>query len=269
MERKQEQFAESFPSLPCNFFENELDGERCIVPLHWHDRLEVIRVLSGRGVVSIELQDYEVSAGDIVTVSPGALHAVRGSETLLHCQTVSFSLEDMPRHPRPVISGEAPGRAAFLHTMQTLFDLALDDRPEDEALLRHYLQGLCGLYRHFGHCLAPPAEAVSAAALKRVLAYMEEHCDQTLTMDELAAVSGYSKYHFSRLFSAAAGCSCMQYLQRVRLQKARRLLLHTDLSVGEIAQRTGFGETSYLIRLFRRETGTTPLQFRRGVLERE
>lgn len=265
MERKQEQFAETFPSLPCNFFENEVGGADRAVPLHWHDRLEVIHVLSGSGTVSIELRDHAVAAGDVVTVPPGALHAVRGAA--LHCQTVSFSLEDLPLHPRPVIRPDQPGSAAFVHTMDALFALAPVGGPEDEVLLRHYLRALCALYRRFGHCLAAPAAVPFAAdTLKRVLLYMEQNCAQPLTVEDLAAVSGYSKYHFSRFFTAAAGCSCMRYLQRVRLRRARRLLLHTDLSVAEVAQRSGFGEVSYFIRVFRQDAGLTPLRFRRQAL---
>lgn len=267
MNRKQEQFAENFPSLPCNFFENELDGEVRTVPLHWHNRLEVIHVLSGRGVISIELQDHSIAAGDIVTVPPGALHAVRGAQPPLHCQTVSFSLDGLPLHPRPVIRPDQAGSAAFVHTLDALFALAPVGGPEDETLLQHYLRALCGLYHRFGHCLAAPAETPFAAeTLKRVLLYMEQHCAQPLTVEDLAAVSGYSKYHFSRFFTAAVGCSCMRYLQRVRLRQARRLLLHTDLSVADVAQKTGFGEVSYFIRVFRQDTGVTPLRFRREAL---
>ena len=268
MKPRKEIFDEILPSLPLNFFENRLDSRLHTVPMHWHDRLEIIRVVDGEGVLSLDLQEYPLQAGDIVTIMPGALHAIRGGSTILHSRTVTFStriLEDWtPVHFIPLIHTDMPGSAAFLHTMDALFQLRLQPDNGCESILRHYLAALCGLYAHYGYQREglPPVSAGSQS-LKRVLQYMEHHCGEELTVEHLAQVGGYSKYHFSRFFSASMGCSCIKYLQGLRVEKARHLLLHTSLSVAEISHLTGFGEVSYFICVFRRTTGLTPLQFRR------
>ena len=96
MKPRKEIFDEILPSLPLNFFENRLDSRLHTVPMHWHDRLEIIRVVDGEGVLSLDLQEYPLQAGDIVTIMPGALHAIRGGSTILHSRTVTFSTRCRP-----------------------------------------------------------------------------------------------------------------------------------------------------------------------------
>lgn len=143
MKPRKEIFDEILPSLPLNFFENRLDSRLHIVPMHWHDRLEIIRVVDGEGVLSLDLQEHPLQAGDIVTIMPGALHAIRGGRTVLHSRTVTFStriLEDWtPVHFIPLIHTDMPGSAAFLHTMDALFQLRLQPDNGCESILRHYL----------------------------------------------------------------------------------------------------------------------------------
>lgn len=101
-----------------------------------------------------------------------------------------------------------------------------------------------------------------AFRLRKVLAYIEEHVTEDLKLDTLAEVAGMSKYHFSRLFKDAVGVPPYRYVVQQRVEAARSLLLGTDLSVTEIALRTGFSSQSHLSTAFREHTGTTPVALR-------
>jgi len=96
----------------------------------------------------------------------------------------------------------------------------------------------------------------------RIICYLEEHF-ATTSLDELCSVFGYSRSHISHIFKKNAGCSINQYCNRLKIRHAKHLLCETDFSVTDIAFAVGFSDFSYFIRLFREETGITPLVFRK------
>ena len=91
--------------------------------------------------------------------------------------------------------------------------------------------------------------------LARVTDLIHSCYDRPLTIDELAEAAHWSRFHMMREFKAVHGISPYEYLQRRRTQTAARLLCSTELSVAEIAERTGFHERSTLVRRLRRSRG--------------
>lgn len=267
MEPRKECFKQVF-SLPFNYFENILDEKKQIVTMHWHDRLEIIHVLNGKGTISINLKEYPIQAGDIIAVMPEALHAVRGTNHApLHSQTVIFSLE-IPKVYHPVhfpviIQSNMTGHSTIVETIDLILHLCKENRPDCESLLVHYLTALYHLFSYYGY--QKDGEALVSAhshELKKVLLYIEKHYDEKLTISQLAQICGYSKYYFCRFFSNAIGCSFTTYLQHFRIEKAKELLRNTTLPVSDISHMTGFSEASYFISVFRNLEQCSPLQYR-------
>lgn len=99
--------------------------------------------------------------------------------------------------------------------------------------------------------------------LKRVTDYIIDHLDQDLSLSELASLAHLSRHHFSRLFKQATGVSPHQYVIQQRVNRAKQLLLHGELSVAEVAYQVGFANPSHLSRHFRRIMGVSPKQLQR------
>lgn len=99
---------------------------------------------------------------------------------------------------------------------------------------------------------------LSAAAKRRTLELMDEHYAASLTVDLLAHEVGLSPAHFARAFKETLGQAPHSYLLKLRLEKARRLLDHSDAVLSNVAQRTGFADQAHFTRLFKREFGVTP-----------
>jgi len=91
--------------------------------------------------------------------------------------------------------------------------------------------------------------------LARVTDLIHSCYDRALTIDELAEAAHWSRFHMMREFKAVHGISPYEYLQRRRTQTAARLLCSTEMSVAQIAERTGFHERSTLVRRLRRSRG--------------
>lgn len=99
--------------------------------------------------------------------------------------------------------------------------------------------------------------------MDRVIAFMQDHLTENLSIEDMASAAGLSRYYFNRLFTQQTGVSPHRYFNNLRIQRARLLLHTTDESVAQIAEACGFDNVSNFIRLFRSCTGMTPAAFRR------
>lgn len=101
---------------------------------------------------------------------------------------------------------------------------------------------------------------------RRVLEYIGDNLHRQITLDELAAVAGRSKYHFVRNFTAAFGMSPLRYLIQRRTDAAKRMLRGGTASLAEIAFACGFASQSHMTTVFKKAIGVTPGQYRKGVV---
>ncbi len=111
------------------------------------------------------------------------------------------------------------------------------------------------------------AKATSASPnsiIIKVVDYINSNYTEAISLEELCEISGVSKQHLCRLFQSVLNTRPMEYIAKRRIQAAKELLSHTDLSVEDIAEQTGFCSGSYFCKLFRRYEGITPTQFRKA-----
>ena len=98
-----------------------------------------------------------------------------------------------------------------------------------------------------------------------VIDHLESHLSDRTSIAELSGMLNLSRFHFIRAFKKAVGVPPHQFIMQRRIERARELLADRDLTVGDIAKRTGFGGIAQLTRAFRRIVGTTPTSFRRNL----
>ncbi|OMF22130.1 GyrI-like domain-containing protein [Paenibacillus sp. FSL H8-0259] len=94
--------------------------------------------------------------------------------------------------------------------------------------------------------------------IDKVIAYIEEHSSQPLKLDTLAEISHFSKFHFSRIFTAMVGVTPMAFVNRKRIQHSLVLLTETNKTILEVAGQSGFESVSVFNAHFKRYYGCTP-----------
>lgn len=104
--------------------------------------------------------------------------------------------------------------------------------------------------------------AISPARLRRALVFIEENLGSQLSVTAVAEVVGMTLYHFAKTFKRATGYSPYRYITERRVDRARRLLVETDLDIAHVAQRVGLSSQSHFTALFARHTGLTPKRYR-------
>ena len=105
-------------------------------------------------------------------------------------------------------------------------------------------------------------ERVPNRRLRAAISYMEAHLAEPLSLEDLAAVAGVSKFHFARIFRDGTGVPPHTFLLRLRLRHGRRLLAVSDEPVAQIARSCGFRTAAHFTARFGREYGVTPTAYR-------
>jgi AraC-like DNA-binding protein len=99
--------------------------------------------------------------------------------------------------------------------------------------------------------------------VRRLIDHVRAHMCEAMRLKDLASIVGMSQSHFSRAFRASTGLPPYRWILNVRVQHAQELLLQAELSLAEVALRTGFADQSHFTRSFQSQTGTSPGAWRR------
>jgi AraC family transcriptional regulator len=107
-----------------------------------------------------------------------------------------------------------------------------------------------------------PGRGLSSRVLRRTVEYVEENLAGDLSLAEIAGAANMSPYHFSRLFKESVGSPPHRYVVARRVERAKDLLLGTDLPIAEVAREVGFSGQSHLHFHVKRLLGATPASLR-------
>jgi AraC family transcriptional regulator len=209
--------------------------------------------------------------GDFCIAPPGPIPAARwqGERSLMIAALAPWLLQsvaeahDLGAIELPRCTGvEDPQITHLMFALHAAVqDRTPDGRPDVEAISRALAIRLLTAY-----AVTPRTSAIrgglSRPALRRVLEFIDSNLDQSLTLKDLAQLSGLSVDHFARAFRESTGAPPHRYLVGRRLNHARQLLERTDRPIADIAQTLGFTDQSHLTNLFRRYFGATPARAR-------
>ncbi|MEU8972196.1 GlxA family transcriptional regulator [Streptomyces monashensis] len=208
-----------------------------------------------------------VCTGAILLAAAGLLDGRRATTHWAYCDQLARDHPAVTVEPDPIYVRDA--EVATSAGVTSGIDLALalveEDLDRDVALdiARHLVVFLRrpGNQAQFSAQLA--AQTAQRAPLREVQRWITEHPAGDLTVDSLAARARLSPRHFARAFREETGTSPGRYVDRVRLEHARRLLEDTADGIEEIARAGGYGTPEAMRRAFLRALGTPPAEYRR------
>jgi AraC-like DNA-binding protein len=250
-------------------------------PLHWHTAMEIIMPVRNEYTVVTDGISHTFQEGDIWVTSPGTLHELiappdgerliilfdyglvcnlKGMDSLIHslCPYALISRSKYPelnqtlRHILLQVSEEYDNQMPFtessIYALMIQFFVAFG-RTSFSAEER--FPGITTNKQH-----------VYVEKFMNVCNYITDHCTENICVDDLADLAGFSKFHFARLFKQFTGMSCYDYLTRKRIAYAEALLIQPNLSITEVAMRSGFGSLSTFNRIFKNIKNCTPSEYK-------
>ena len=251
--------------------------------MHWHDDLQFIYVLEGLVCVKTLEEEEILSAGEGIFTNKGVIHYSIGRSN--PCRYILFRFPERflffyPGSPAEKLTRQVTERSGIslvplsssiewcsetLLLLQKLADLEekKETDPQYEYDVMTILAELWQIILRHADISAPTEEDPVSMRMRRFLEYIEEHLDQDISLEEMAASAGVSKTEVLRCFHKTLQTTPYSYVMEARLSKAADLLAETGLPVGEIASRTGFNQQSYFGKRFKEKMGVTPLEDRR------
>ncbi len=254
---------------------------------HWHDEMEIICIEDGIGMVRLNRENLRVKKGDILLVNPGVLHGIKTDlKHILYFKSIVFDLEFLRGSAgdlcqERVISPLMENQAEFVHKISPqdkkhgeIFRLFYQIHDCHRLKTAYYFVKLKSLLYDFlyemliANYIIPSdtEQNKNLSSIKQVLDYMNRHYSEALSAKELALSSNFSEYYFMKIFRQYTGKTLIEYLNDLRLEKAKALLIHTCEPVTEIALKVGFNNTSYFIKKFQQANGVSPSNFRKNLL---
>ena len=136
-------------------------------------------------------------------------------------------------------------------------------------------------YEEFGNCIdnlkismfrqrvSSPAEPEKQEerTITSITRYLQEHLSEEVSLSVLSDEFHLNSQYISQLFKNEIGVNFLTYLTNIRMEKAKKLLLSTSLSVAEVAEQSGYGDYRVFTKVFKKSEGITPSQYRRDFLE--
>ncbi|MFE6712101.1 GlxA family transcriptional regulator [Streptomyces sp. NPDC057695] len=208
-----------------------------------------------------------VCTGALLLAEAGLLDGHRATTHWVACDHLARCYPEVEVDPDPIFVRD--GRLATSAGVTAGIDLALalveEDLGRDVALTvaRHLVVFLRrpGNQAQFSVQLA--AQTARREPLRDLQQWITEHPADDLSVEALAARARLSPRHFARAFHAETGTTPGRYVDRVRLEHARRLLEETSRGVEEVARASGYGTPEAMRRAFTRSLGTAPADYRR------
>ncbi|MDN0198654.1 GlxA family transcriptional regulator [Streptomyces sp. S.PNR 29] len=208
-----------------------------------------------------------VCTGAALLADAGLLDGRRATTHWAYCDRLARDHPAIEVDPDPIYVRD--GNVATSAGVTAGIDLALalveEDLGRDVALTiaRHLVVFLRrpGNQAQFSAQLA--AQTAQREPLREVQLWITEHPGADLTVESLAARASLSPRHFARAFQAETGMTPGRYVDRVRLEHARRLLEDTGDGVEEISRASGYGTPEAMRRAFLKALGTSPAEYRR------
>jgi AraC family transcriptional regulator, arabinose operon regulatory protein len=236
------------------------------------DDYSFILVVNGEGSFIKNRTQLKVNKGDMIILSPGVRHyyftdpddpweiywvAFNGEIVKSIFQVLSFDPEV------PVL------RNCYSHSLRTMFESIVLEMKKNIVMplkINGYLYLMFSLLR--GNDVAnnvrlPDLKIEKNEKISKVITFIELNYYNDISVDLISEHVSVSRSHLTRIFKKSTGYSLKQYIIKFRIDKAKSLLLDTDLSMIEIAHSVGIEDAYYFSRLFKEQEGVAPTQFKK------
>lgn len=248
-------------------------------PLHWHEEVELLYPLSGEADIIIDGKSYKLLKRHLLVVESCSVHSTHSYNTssMFLCIHVSKSrlreyipdIESLQIECSPGIISDDNFKY-YLELCRLLDDLTrlyIKETPvfplEADGMI---LLITAKLYEHFSvrKKLSYAADNLSIERIRKIIAFVEEHFQEPITLSDGANTLGLGREYFCRFFKKAMGISFLQYVNEIRVSHIYYDLIYTDLTIAEIMEKNGFFNQKLFNQYFRKIYGCTPSEVRKN-----
>lgn len=235
---------------------------------HWHDRMELVRVIRGEMNVVCGANSMQLYPGDMAIFSPKMPHRGYAKQeveydVLMFDVRSFYNDSEVSRKYLPAIFD---GRSKFIaktsddETIKCFDEICSKEEKGSLEITAYVYRFIHLLYEN--NLSEFTNEAHRSDVVMEMIEYMEENFQQELSTVTLSEHFGYSAEHFCRKFKEATGLTPMNYLKIYRMEEAYKFLKMGERNISKIAEQCGFVDSNYFTRCFKAHFGVPPSQLK-------
>ncbi|MCR5420934.1 MAG: AraC family transcriptional regulator [Lachnospiraceae bacterium] len=250
-------------------------------PTHWHTPIEIIMPQEGEYKLECNGLSYVLKVNDIIIIAPCTLHHLHASQGKRIIFQADMKLLNMYKELDSLFPFIQPALLITPETFPAIHEQAknilLDIKREylsntplkNLAIYTKLLTLFLILGRDFTNdpdrfsCISPFKQQEYTNKISYICEYINDHCTEELCLDDMAKMTGFSKYHFSRLFKEFTNISFYKYVNLKKIHYAEKLMLDHKISLSEVALKSGYNSISSFMRMFKIIKGCTPTEFKK------
>jgi len=256
-------------------------------PLHSHDFMEMVVVISGRGVHYDLHGELPIDRGALFVIKGDMIHGYRELKNLclinilFDIRHLAIPLADLGKSPgfHSIFTVDPTTRFSDIKRLMfhlddgkltqlteqigELEELQNSEEPGSHFLsIARFMEIMHFISREFDRQHEGIAQPVPYR-LGKLFSHMENHITENPTINELTEIAGMSESTLFRTFSRITGMSPLQYLRKLKIERACWYLRNSPLSMMEISQELGYNDSNYFTRQFRKVIGVSPSSYRK------
>lgn len=243
---------------------------------HSHSTFTVTAVLEGEMRAVIGVNDYRLAAGEVALTNLNQVHAGRADQI----EFVSLGVSPLLINELVIETGFARSTGEICFRRSVVADeiitraaraMAVElaaEEPGQGAMLESMVRQMV-IHLLRTHLSVRKSDSIELSRagpvdrrLRRAIEFMHDNYSGNLSLEEIASAAYLSEYHFARLFKELVGVTPHVYLANLRLERARKLLVETELAISEVATLVGYHSQSHFTKIFKSTTGLTPRAYR-------
>lgn len=252
---------------------------------HFHNEYEIFYILEGERLFFFNNRNFIASKGDLILVDTNLIHMTKSvsEDDTGHNRIILYvssgRMQDLDRkyptlqlvrffHQHYGVYHLTPRQQEQFMGLYYLFKQECRDKEHNykqavELAVTSYFLRLTRELDHHAQEGPLDPDVGKFRHVYEIADYLSEHCEETLSLDDLAAKFFLSKYYACRVFKEITGYTISEYTNIHRIQKAKRYLEETDLSVAEIADLVGYGTMTHFEKTFKTYMTVSPLKYRK------
>ena len=252
----------SNPQIPFIFHTDTQRHENRDLP-NWHINIEILYATDGCGSVNLDSMEHSFNNGEIAVINSNVLHVTHAETSVLiyDCLIIDHNFcKDCGIDTDNLVFETIIGDPALAEAFCNVHTAYTTDSVCRAARIRRAVLEVLILLRE-KHTLCKRSQDVptdsGAERIKNAMIYIKQNLREALTLNDIAAHVGISKYYFAREFKRVTGQTAVEYINIARCKEAKRRI-REGASVSEAALRYGFENLSYFTRTYKKYIGELP-----------
>lgn len=222
-------------------------------------------IISGKGYIETETDRYDVQAGNVYFLNKLQHHIYYADkddpyQKIFFCVKGDFA--DALMQSYHLLDSVIIKRIDMLSTFERIINLLDIDIPPDKSVYDALTAELLKIVQSLSD-ISYEKKPLAQNLADRIMLYLENNLNESICLDDISRSLNISKSHIERVFKAHFGDTPHRYLLTLKVRSAARLLMHSNLSVNEIAEHYAFADAKHFSKCFKQQFNLAPLQYRK------